>query len=252
MGSDEDTTDGGTGKGSAEQVAAIFRKSKKVIRTPTKGKEKSQEDKMDKILRMLGNLNNEMKEMREEQKEYRQEVRELRKENEKIKRENMELKQKIEEVEKKMDRMEKEKRRNNIIVQGIEMKTQDQNAIKEKLTSFLERALQIKIDIINAKKIKEGMCLVELRNETDKGTVMKNKAKLKEIKEPRVYINDDMSKIEREIQKKIRIRAKEERAEGSRVKIGFQKLMVNEEEWKWDIERQRFEKDPGPGKLQKN
>jgi hypothetical protein len=52
------------------------------------------------------------------------------------------------------------------------------------------------------KKIKEGMCLVELRNETDKGTVMKNKAKLKEIKEPRVYINDDMSKIEREIQKK--------------------------------------------------
>jgi predicted patatin/cPLA2 family phospholipase len=94
MGSDEDTTDGGTGKGSAEQVAAIFHKSKKVIRTPTKDKEKSQEDKMDKILRMLGNLNNEMKEMREEQKEYRQEVRELRKENEKIKRENMELKQK--------------------------------------------------------------------------------------------------------------------------------------------------------------
>jgi predicted nucleic acid-binding Zn-ribbon protein len=159
MGSDEDTTDGGTGKGSAEQVAAIFRKSKKVIRTPTKDKEKSQEDKMDKILRMLGNLNNEMKEMREEQKEYRQEVRELRKENEKIKRENMELKQKIEEVEKKMDRMEKEKRRSNIIVQGIEMKTQDQNAIKEKLTSFLERALQIKIDIINAKKNQRGNVL---------------------------------------------------------------------------------------------
>jgi hypothetical protein len=36
------------------------------------------------------------------------------------------------------------------------------------------------------------------------------------------------------------------------VKIGFQKLMVNEEEWKWDIERQRFEKDPGARKLQKN
>jgi chromosome segregation ATPase len=124
------------------------------MRRPSKDKEKNQEDKMDKILRMLGNLSNEVKEMREEQKEYRQEVRELRKENEKIKRENMELKQKIEEVEKKMDRMEKEKRRNNIIVQGVEMKTQDQNAIKEKLTSFLERALQIKIDIINAKKSK--------------------------------------------------------------------------------------------------
>jgi hypothetical protein len=45
MGSDEDTTDGGTGKGSAEQVAAIFRKSKKFMRTPSKDKEKSQEDK---------------------------------------------------------------------------------------------------------------------------------------------------------------------------------------------------------------
>jgi hypothetical protein len=31
---------------------------------------------------------------------------------------------------------------------------------------------------------------------------MKNKAKLKEIKEPRVYINDEMSKIERKTQKK--------------------------------------------------
>jgi hypothetical protein len=54
MGSDEDTTDGGTGKKSAEQVAAIFRKSKKVMRTPSKDKEKSQEDKMQWRLVTLG------------------------------------------------------------------------------------------------------------------------------------------------------------------------------------------------------
>ncbi|KAK9704560.1 hypothetical protein QE152_g27801 [Popillia japonica] len=44
---------------------------------------------------------------------------------------------------------------------------------------------------------------------------MKNKSKLKEYTEEKVYINDDMTKEEREIQEKIRIRkAKEERMKG--------------------------------------
>jgi translation elongation factor EF-1beta len=52
------------------------------------------------------------------------------------------------------------------------------------------------------------------------------------------------SKIEKEIQTKIRNKAREERAEERRVKMGFQKLIVNQE-WKWDREKNVLKKIAG-------
>jgi hypothetical protein len=51
-------------------------------------------------------------------------------------------------------------------------------------------------------------------------------------------------KIEKEIQTKIRNKAREERAEERRVKMGFQKLIVNQE-WKWDREKNVLKKIAG-------
>ncbi|KAK9679278.1 hypothetical protein QE152_g40149 [Popillia japonica] len=62
---------------------------------------------------------------------------------------------------------------------------------------------------------------------------MQNKAKLREYREGRIYINDDMTKEEREIQGRIRRKAKEERTKGKKVKIRFQKLIVEGEQWSW-------------------
>lgn len=45
-----------------------------------------------------------------------------------------------------------------------------------------------------------------------------------------MYINNDMDKEEKLIQRKIRNKVKKERARGTNVKIVFQKLMKNEEE----------------------
>ena len=40
-----------------------------------------------------------------------------------------------------------------------------------------------------------------------------------------------MARIKREIQSKIRAKAKEEKGKGNEVKIAFQKLIINKEEW---------------------
>ena len=68
-----------------------------------------------------------------------------------------------------------------------------------------------------------------------------NKCKLKELKEQRIYINNDMSKVEREIQAVIRKKAKEQKEKGMQVKIGFQKMVVNGVLWRWSKEGNTLE-----------
>uniref|UniRef100_A0A6P7G5E5 Shootin-1-like n=1 Tax=Diabrotica virgifera virgifera TaxID=50390 RepID=A0A6P7G5E5_DIAVI len=70
---------------------------------------------------MLAKLTTDIQEMKEEQKQYRQEIKELREENDHIKKENKDLKQKMDKMEERMDKMEKEKRRNNVIIQGMDI-----------------------------------------------------------------------------------------------------------------------------------
>jgi hypothetical protein len=50
--------------------------------------------------------------------------------------------------------------------------------------------------------------------------IMLSKSELKEKKGERMYIDDDLTKEERETQKKLRELAREERDRGKRVKIG--------------------------------
>lgn len=66
----------------------------------------------------------------------------------------------------KIDRMEKEKRRNNVVLQGIE--------------------LEIEIDIKSARKLGNKICLVETKNAKNKEILMQNKNKLKHIKAKRI------------------------------------------------------------------
>lgn len=60
---------------------------------------------------------------------------------------------------------------------------------------------------------------------------MANKRKLKNVREARIYINNDVSKEDREVQSKIRTVAKEEGSKGKTVKIRFGKLNIDDEEW---------------------
>uniref|UniRef100_A0A6P7FRG2 DNA ligase 1-like n=1 Tax=Diabrotica virgifera virgifera TaxID=50390 RepID=A0A6P7FRG2_DIAVI len=233
-------------RGDESEDEADDSRSKKVHRSPGNDRQ------LEKILESLNIITMEIRELREEQKEYRAEMKELRQENEKLKQENRETQQKVEELENKIDRMEKDKRRNNIILQGVDMDTYDQNITKDNVQDFLCNALKVETKIKSARKIGSKSCLIELENATDKEEIMKNKGKLRDIKGKEIYINDDMDKNERMIQGKIRTKAKEAKLEGKNVKVGFQKIKINEEVWTWNKHQKQLLKIENQNRNQKN
>ncbi|KAJ3619978.1 hypothetical protein MTP99_008201 [Tenebrio molitor] len=54
--------------------------------------------------------------------------------------------------------------------------------------------------------------------------------------------NDDLTKEERETQKKLRELAREERDRGKRVKIGYRKIQINGDWFRWDKRQEKLKK----------
>ncbi|KAJ3638557.1 hypothetical protein MTP99_001910 [Tenebrio molitor] len=54
--------------------------------------------------------------------------------------------------------------------------------------------------------------------------------------------NDDLIKEERETQKKLRELAREERDRGKRVKIGYRKIQINGDWFRWDERQEKLKK----------
>jgi hypothetical protein len=78
------------------------------------------------------------------------------------------------------------------------------------------------------------MIVADLESWGEKRKVMENKRKLREKKGKRVYIEDDLTKKERDIQKELRALAKEERQKGLRVKVGYKKIWIEGKGFRWD------------------
>lgn len=240
MDSDDYATDEGKRKKGMEDLPESFMRSKRIQRTPVKNKEN--DDKWEKIMKMLESLTTEVKEIRKEQNEYRSELKEIRKQNEDLSNENEELKHKIKKVEERVEKMENEKRRNNIVIHGLQFESTDQNVLKARVEDFIKTALNVEIGTKSVRKLNDKMCIVELQNGTDKEKIMKSKSKLKGMKDHEIYINNDLSKTEREIQGKLRNIANAEKSKGKKVKIGFQKVVIENEVWSWDKDKQKLEK----------
>ena len=68
----------------------------------------------------------------------------------------------------------------------------------------------------------------------DRLEVLKNKKVLKNLGTQKIYINEDLTKKEREIQARIRARGRQEKDNGFNTIIAYQKLIIGEEVWKWD------------------
>lgn len=207
------------------------------------------EDNIEKIMEMMQamgqtvkDLSTEVRQIREEQREYRTEMENIKKENEKLNKENQNMKEVINDMEERIDRMENEKRRNNIVLQGKEMNITEPEKLRKAIENFMDQELQVKVKVKDVIKLGRKTCLVQLSNQEEKYEVMKNKSKLKQKIGEQIYVQDDLSKQDRYIQRQIRIRASEERNNGKLTKIGYRKLLVGSEEWKWNKEEQRLVK----------
>lgn len=222
----------------------MFKKSRKTERSPNKGYEK----KIDKLLQLVEEMTSEMKNIKKELIETRTELRETNKEIKMLKEENVDIKKKYDHMKKEneeirremmivknsVDYMEKATKRNNIVINGVDLATKDPKTLNEDISNFIERELGIKVNIKAAYKLATKVCLVELENPKDKEMIMNNKQKLRNIKNERIFINNDLTKWEREIQKQIKIRAEKEKKDGKAVKIKYNKLIIENKEWRWN------------------
>jgi hypothetical protein len=70
--------------------------------------------------------------------------------------------------------------------------------------------------------------LMEIEHWSGKEKTMKQKGKMREKKETeKIFIDNDLTKQEREILKKPRTIAKEGKREGKEVKVGYRKITIN-------------------------
>ncbi|KAL3278296.1 hypothetical protein HHI36_013629 [Cryptolaemus montrouzieri] len=156
-----------------------------------------------------------VKELRKEQKDYRNDIIELKKENKILIEQNREMECKLELLGDRIDKMENEKRRNNLIVQGLTMKSENQDELKTEIAETIEKHLGIEVKITGASKLGPKTCLVELEN----------------------------AEKDREIQGHIRGIASAERKDGKNVKIGYRKLFIEGEKWVRNDNQARLEKE---------
>ena len=241
MKSDSDLTDEGRKRKNIEDIEALMTKSKKTMRTPTK-KVSYPEDKLDKMMNVLMSLSADIQEIKQEQKQYKEEIAEIKgaynkieKENERLINENKQIKKELYEIKHVTEYIEKEKRKCNVIISGIKDKETEGTSIVNQISELFQKRLQIEVQITKAFKVGKNTSLVQLKNMEEKETVMKNKHKLRKLnEETKIYINDDLTTMERKKQAEIRRLAKEMLNKGHRAKIGYNKITIDDKEWRWD------------------
>lgn len=77
--------------------------------------------------------------------------------------------------------------------------------------------------------------LAKVENWEQKLAIMRNKGKLKNVHD-KVYIDDDLTAAERNVQKKIRERGRQEKANNKRIKKAYQKIKIDDKWYKWEEE----------------
>lgn len=252
---DDYSTDDSSNKRKAAAGAEQFNRSKKTYRTPQKNKGED-EDKLDLLIHMMQDIKSEQSEMRkeikqngQEQKRFNSELLKLKQENENIKKENEQIKsenelirKELQDIRSQLQLIEKNSKKNNIVMNGLSINTEEPVVAVETITKFIKDNLKINVQPKNVTNIGNKICIIELKNAKDKLEIMQNKAKLKQIPDSKVYINEDLTKYEREKQKYIRLRAQEEKNKGKEVKVGYSTLRVDGDIWRWDRKTNRLVK----------
>ena len=179
------------------------------------------EKMIEELIKKVDENTEETRKLREDSKEKEQ----------KWNKERQEMGDKITKLEKRLEGMDRERRRNNVIIKGIDLgrhnlsETVDK-LIKEKLNVETQVKSAVLMDRTDTKVI-----IVQLRDFQEKMKVMKNKYKLKGLN---IYMEDDLTPAERQTQYEIRQKAKEIGNMGKAVKVGYRKLIVDGEIYKWN------------------
>ena len=99
---------------------------------------------------------------------------------------------------------------------------------EREVQEFIKENIKVEIRIEEVRKIngdrRKEVVIPKLESWEHKREIIKKKKKLRN----RVYIEDDSTWEEKEIQRRLRGIAKEKRAESRRAKVGYMKICINE------------------------
>ena len=136
-----------------------------------------------------------------------------------------------------MEDQEKKERRNNIIIRALNTNGKE---VKETVEKWIEEQLEYNCKVDWARVMEgrdNGLIIARMKDEGQKKEIMKKKSRLAG---KRIFIDNDLTKGERKIQKEIRQLARTERGNGRKVKTGYQRINIDGKWFKWqDITKQR-------------
>lgn len=194
-----------------------------------------EDDKLNKIMKMMTDMMSDIKDIKNEQQNYKEEMQLIREENK-------ELKLKVANLERKVDNMEKKEKKNNIIIRGAEINEKDiKGSVQDPINKLLGRNTEIAAAHVAKPRNGEPFMIIKLEKWEDKREMMRNKGKLKGTG---VYIDDDLTEEESRIQKKLRDVAREERQRGKQVRVLYKKLIIDGEVWYWNSKMNQLNKEP--------
>lgn len=216
----------------SEREETHFGSSKKVVRSPTYYKRKEEENKSvnegdmeelkELLLDMKSTFTAEIRELKED----------LKRREDKWDKERKQLETRITVLESKVEKQERDRRRNNIVIKGMEI---EDNQIKEGVEQLVKDKLNIEVKVKHGYSVKgrenKKMLIVEMNAWGYKKEIMDKKGLLKGTK---IYIDNDETLEERKIQAELRSIAREERKKGKEAKVGYQKIFIDGERYDWD------------------
>lgn len=153
------------------------------------------------------------------------------------------------EGERQREMEERELRKKNLMIRGIRTVGK---GLKEEVKKVIKEQMGIEIYIKKVATVGGGL-LVELESFSNKIDIIKRKGKLRGIN---LWIQDDFTPREKEVQEWLEMVAEEEGKRGHEVKTSYQKIMVDGEWYKWDekkgaIEPMDFQEKRGEQKSSK-
>jgi len=214
---------------------------KKVREEVREGREETRE-----VLKELKEREERWKEDREEVRRQMKELevrieklevgREVEGEEKKGKGEGGEIERRMKEIERRMEMKEREERRKNLVIRGLEVREGKRREAAEELLKEIGVEMKIKeIWRITAEK-ERGREAVGIKVEEEKrGEIWEKKKKLRGRKE---RILEDWTWKERRMRWRLEEIAREEERRGRKSWIGYGKIKIEGQWWRWDEEEE--------------
>jgi predicted RNase H-like nuclease (RuvC/YqgF family) len=164
------------------------------------------ENILEKLEKVKREITEEIKELRKENQDVKREIEQLREEfknkEKKWEEEKNSMSERVAWLETKMENEERRRRKNNIEITGWRSEGSSKQQSREEVEKFIKENIG-EAKVKDCYNINKDQILVQMEEWSGKEKVMKQKGKLRGNRATeKIFIDNDLTKKEREIQKK--------------------------------------------------